>query len=212
MERVEEITGVCTGGGVEMNHSDGVEGGRAEGRVHHHRGKSSESLLDMEAVMACLGSLSGQIVLDAGCGNGYMSKLFSMAVGSDGRVYALDPDEDSIENLRREVDGTNITALAGDITTDTGLPESLFDLVYLCTVFHGFSSGQVSGFEREVRRILKPGGRLAVVEMVKRATPFGPPLEIRYSPEELIRELELNPLATSSVGEYLYLQLFENRK
>lgn len=195
-----------------MENPDRFECGRPEGRVHHHRGKSSESLVDNEAVLAGLGSLSGQIVLDAGCGNGYMSKLFSRCVAREGRVYALDPDEVSFETLRREVDGTNITALVGDITTDTGLPESSFDLVYLCTVFHGFSSGQIPGFEREVRRILKSCGRLAIVEMVKCATPFGPPLEIRYSPEELIHVLGIHPLATSAVGEYLYLQLFENRK
>ena len=161
--------------------------------------------------MAGLGSLSGQIVLDAVCGNGYISKVFSEAVGSAGKVYALDPDESSIEALRREAEGTNIVALVGDITTDTQLMESSFDLVYLSTVFHGFSADQVRGFEGEARRILKPGGRLAIVEIVKRTTPFGPPLDMRYSHEELKRALGMLPLATVAVGEHLYMQLFENR-
>ncbi len=75
--------------------------------------------------------------------------------------------------------------------------------MYLCTVFHGFSIRQITGFKEEVRRVLKPGGRLAVVEIVKTDTPFGPPLRMRYSPEELKSTLGFLPLATVSVGEYL---------
>ncbi|MBN1864169.1 MAG: hypothetical protein JW808_04650, partial [Victivallales bacterium] len=44
---------------------------------HHHRGKSSESLLDKAAILGALRIEPGQTVLDAGCGNGYMSKEFS---------------------------------------------------------------------------------------------------------------------------------------
>lgn len=47
---------------------------------HHHRGKSSESLLDKEAIFAALRITPGQTVLDAGCRNGYMSKEFSKLV------------------------------------------------------------------------------------------------------------------------------------
>lgn len=178
---------------------------------HHHRGKSSERLIDKEAVMAALGIQSGQVILDAGCGNGYMSREFSGAVGAPGKVYALDPDEIAIKTLRRETEGTPIEPLVGDITKETFLAGSSCDLVYLCTVFHGFSDRQKTGFKTEVRRVLKPGGRLAVVEIVKTDTPFGPPLMMRYSPEELKSTLGLLPLATVSVGEYLYMQLFENR-
>jgi len=69
----------------------------------------------LDIVMANLRVLPGQIVLDAGCGNGYMSKELSRAVGDRGKVYALDPDETSIEKLRVETAGTNIEAPAGDI-------------------------------------------------------------------------------------------------
>ena len=178
---------------------------------HHHRGKSSERLLDKKAVIEVLGIQSGQVILDAGCGNGYMSREFSRAVGASGKVYALDPDAIAIETLRRETEGTPIETLVGDITKVTSLAGSSCDLVYLCTVFHGFSIRQLTGFKDEVRRVLKPGGRLAVVEIVKTDTPFGPPLRMRYSPEELKSTLGFHPLATVSVGEYLYMQLFENR-
>lgn len=44
---------------------------------HHHQGKSSESLLDKAQILASLSITPGQVILDAGCGNGYMAKEFA---------------------------------------------------------------------------------------------------------------------------------------
>jgi ubiquinone/menaquinone biosynthesis C-methylase UbiE len=176
---------------------------------HHHKGKSSESLMDKKAILRALEILPGHTVLDAGCGDGYMAKAFSQAVGETGSVYALDPDEISIAQLASETAGTNIQAFVGDITTTTRLASASIDLVYLSTVFHGFSREQVPGFQREIARILKPQGRLAIVEIHKRDTPFGPPMELRFSPEELRDVIDLAPLELVHVGNYFYMQIFE---
>ncbi|MBN2577800.1 MAG: class I SAM-dependent methyltransferase [Pirellulales bacterium] len=176
---------------------------------HHHGGRSSEEHLDKNVILGRLEIIPGQTILDAGCGNGYMSKEFSQLVGTTGRIYAIDPDETSITALRKETEGMNILATATDVTTMTPLPPSAFDLVYLSMVFHGFSTEQIQGFETEVNRLLKSRGKLAIVEIAKRDTPFGPPLRIRYSPEELKQALRLIPRATVDVGEHCYMQLFE---
>ncbi|HOO77979.1 MAG TPA: class I SAM-dependent methyltransferase [bacterium] len=178
-----------------------------EGR-HHHRGKSSESVLDKEKILDALPLGPGQTVLDAGCGNGYMAKEFLRRVGPAGRVYALDPDEAAIDRLRRETESDGLIALAADITAPTGLPGGAFDLVYLCTVVHGFSPEQFAGFAAEIDRLLAPGGFLAVVEIVKRESPFGPPLARRLSPEELQARLALAPEPVVELGKYFYLQIF----
>ena len=73
-------------------------------KEHHHRGKSSESLLDTVEILKALRILPGQTILDAGCGNGYMSKAFSTALNNTGIVYALDPDEAAIATLRNETE------------------------------------------------------------------------------------------------------------
>lgn len=179
--------------------------------THHHRGKSSESVLDKEAILEHMEIAAGQSILDAGCGNGYMSKAFSERLGNTGRVYALDPDETAIAVLRESTRSTNILPLVGDITVTTQIPAATLDLIYLATVLHGFSPEQIGGFQVEVNRLLRPHGRLAIVEIVKRPTPFGPPLQMRFSPEELKRILNLLPLSTVDIGEYFYLQLFEKR-
>ncbi|MGD9366413.1 MAG: class I SAM-dependent methyltransferase [Desulfobacteraceae bacterium] len=173
-------------------------------------GKFSEGLLNDDTIMANLNICVGQTILDAGCGNGYMAKIFSKLVGNTGKILALDPDKGSIANLKKEVEKTNIEAFVGDITKPTGLKASSIDLVYLSTVFHIFSESQIEGFVTEIKRILKPNARLAIVNIKKEDTPFGPPVEIRSSPEELRQKIPLVPKMLIEVSEYFYMQIFEN--
>jgi ubiquinone/menaquinone biosynthesis C-methylase UbiE len=173
-------------------------------------GKFSEGLLNDEKILANLDICAGQTILDAGCGNGYMTKKFSELVGNTGKIYALDPDERSIANLKNEVEKTNIEAFVGDITKPTGLKAASIDLVYLSTVFHIFSESQIEDFVAEIKRILKPKARLAIVNIKKEDTPFGPPVEMRSSPEELRRKVPLTPKILVEVSEHFYMQVFED--
>jgi len=183
-----------------------------ERKVHCHRGKSSEAFLDKAVILKELNILPGQIVLDAGCGNGYMSKEFSKIVSNTGKVFALDPDREAIETLKEETKGSNIEAIEADITKTVPIKESSTDLIYLSTVLHGFSKDEVESFQKEAKRLLKPNGRLAIVEIQKRSTPFGPPLGVRFSPEELIQTIRLTAEAFVEIGPYFYMQIFENTK
>lgn len=177
---------------------------------HEHRGRTSEKILDKTAVISSLNIVSGESVLDAGCGNGYMAKQFARLAAPHGVVYALDPDSDAIDKLKHETNGTIIKPFVADITQNTQLPPDALDLIYVGMVLHGFSCADMDGFAKEVTRLLKPGGRLAVVEIKKEKTPFGPPLEIRYSPEELRQRIPLMPMNLKDAGQYLYLQMFGN--
>ena len=185
---------------------------KSENKKHHHKGRSSERHLNRDMVLKELNIRSGQTILDAGCGSGYMSKEFSKILNNTGKVYALDPDKAAIEMLKKETNGTNIEPITGDITKETKIGDSSVDLIYLSTVFHGFSEGEIDGFQKEVKRLLKPNAVLAIVEFKKVETPFGPPLEIRYSPEELKKTITLTPKFFVEVGEYFYVMAFENIK
>lgn len=92
-------------------------------------GKFSQGLLNTDSILSALGIKPGQTVLDAGCGNGYMSKLFAHQVGPTGKVYALDTNSHYIEALGRETRGSNIHAIEGGITKPTTLAESFMDLI-----------------------------------------------------------------------------------
>lgn len=177
-------------------------------QTHKHSGKSSESLLDKNIILKSLNILSGQTILDAGCGNGYMAKEFSKLVSKSGRVYAIDSHEQSIEQLKSETDGSNIIAIDSDITQKTDIEDSSVDFIYLSTVFHGFTDSQRERFLKEIKRILKPNGVLAIVEINKSDTPFGPPMDIRYSPEELVKAVALENSVLTKIGAHFYMQTF----
>ena len=173
-------------------------------------GKFSEGLLNDEKILENLNICAGQTILDAGCGNGYMAKKFSELVGKTGKIYALDPDKQSIAKLKKEVEMTNIEAFVGDITKPTRLKTASIDLVYLSTVFHIFSESQIEEFVKEMKRILKQNARLAIVNIKKEDTSFGPPVEMRSSPEELKRKIPLIPKILVEVSEFFYMQVFDN--
>ncbi|MGQ9689069.1 MAG: class I SAM-dependent methyltransferase [Desulfobaccales bacterium] len=178
--------------------------------THDHKGKSSEPVVNKEIILEALPLQAGQTILDAGCGNGYMAKIFAEKVTPGGKVYALDIDADAIEVLRNETQGSNIETMVGDLTKPIPLERSSVDLIYISTVLHGFPKNTVKNIFEEAKRILKPNGVLAVLEIEKKDTPFGPPLHIRYSPAELRELAPLTPLATIPVTEHLYLQTFKN--
>jgi len=184
----------------------------SEKERHHHGRKSTESFLNKELILKAINIQIGQTILDAGCGNGYMSKVFSKEVTESGKVYALDPNTEFIEVLRKETQGTNIEAMEGDITKPTQINRSSVDLIYLSAVIHRFSKQQMQGFLREAKRLLKPNAVLAIVEIEKKETPFGPPLNIRLSPEDLKDIVPLALLNTVQVGEHFYIQIFKNKK
>jgi ubiquinone/menaquinone biosynthesis C-methylase UbiE len=101
--------------------------------------------------------------------------------------------------------------MEADITQVVPIEDRSVDLIYLSAVFHIFTKEQIGKFQREAKRLLKPNGKLAIVEIKKEKTPIGPPLDTRFSPEELKQILDFKPLSLSEIGPYFYMQTFENR-
>jgi precorrin-6B methylase 2 len=85
-----------------------------EKQTGHHRGNSTEPLLNKDIILNALDILPGQIIVDVGCGNGYMAKEFSRLLNNTGKVYALDRADEAIEQLKREAEGTNYCPIEAD--------------------------------------------------------------------------------------------------
>jgi len=173
------------------------------------RRRFTEGLLNIEEILNILNIRQGQTILDAGCGTGYMSKIFSKEVGPSGKVYALDADRYFLKILREETQKSNIEIIEGDITGRTGIKDASVNLIYISTVIHSFTRQRMQGFLQEAVRLLKPDGQLAIVEIEKKETPFGPPMESRYSPDELKNIVHMHPVNTVHAGEHFYMQIFQ---
>lgn len=186
---------------------------------HHHqgtgRGPSSFWMHDSKVVFDALALKPGEIFVDLGCGPGDYAVAAAEAVGPSGAVTALDKWQYHLDELKDMASSRglgNITALAADITGRLPIDDASVDCCLLSTVLHifGLSVAGKSLF-REVHRISKPSGRLAIIECKKEEQPFGPPIHLRISPHEL--EASLSSLGYQKIDYrdlgYTYLIQFE---
>jgi ubiquinone/menaquinone biosynthesis C-methylase UbiE len=122
-----------------------------------------------------------EVVLDLGSGGGLDVLLSAQRVGPTGKAYGLDMTDEMLElaheNARR-AGAKNVEFLKG-VIEEVPLPDASVDVVISNCVIN--LSGDKAAVLREVARVLRPGGRLAVTDIVADA---GMPDEVRRDMEQ----------------------------
>lgn len=130
---------------------------------------------EADTVMALLRVRTGMRVADVGAGSGYYTVRLSRRVGPAGKVVAQDIMPEYLRRLRERVrrEGlANVTLALGE-PHDPRLPPASADLVMLVHMYHEVE--QPYAFLHNLRPALRPGGRVAVVDLDRATARHGTP-------------------------------------
>jgi demethylmenaquinone methyltransferase/2-methoxy-6-polyprenyl-1,4-benzoquinol methylase/phosphoethanolamine N-methyltransferase len=125
-------------------------------------GRMREQTVDLAALRV------GERVLDVGCGTGEVAQRARARVGPTGQVSGIDPSADMIAVAQHKAAraGLDIDYRVGAIEA-LPYPEASFDVVLSSLMMHHLPDDLKSAGLAEVRRVLKPGGRLLIVDFTR---------------------------------------------
>ncbi len=165
-------------------------------QLAHGRGPTSYKMHDSDLVFRILSLNEGSTFLDLGCGPGDYSIHAAKLVGKHGQVYAVDQSSRMMDEVDRQASEHrlgNLLTLTQDMTDPIPLPEESVDTCLLSTSLHCLDfRSQAPAVFRELHRILKRDGVLAVLECKKEEMDFGPPLHMRISAGEIAELIDNN--------------------
>jgi len=111
----------------------------------------------------------GESVLDCGCGTGTLALIAKRQVGPEGTVHGIDlsPDQLRIAETKAQRENINIAFQEGSID-ELPFPDESFDAIFSTLMIHHVPEDVKRAAFCEMRRVIKPGGRIVIVD-------FGPP-------------------------------------
>ena len=117
-----------------------------------------------DKVLDALALRPGQVVADVGTGTGYFAIRMARRVSPGGRVLATDIQPEMLARLRTNAEAAHVANIEPVLATedDARLPAASLDLALMVDVYHELSHPKVT--LGQVRRALREGGRLVLVE------------------------------------------------
>jgi len=161
-----------------------------------------------------MGVREGMKIGDFGVGSGHYALAASGIVGRDGRVYAIDVQEDLLHHVRdaaNRAGRTNIDTVWGDIEKPGGtkLRDASLDAVILSNVL--FQLAHPDRALQEARRTLKPDGKLLVVDWAGSYAGLGPAPDhvvVEHKAEELCMNAGFHKQKNFRAGAHHYGLVF----
>jgi arsenite methyltransferase len=171
--------------------------------------KASDPKNKPEDILKALELQRGQNAADVGAGGGYFALRFAEIVGTDGRVLAVDTEQnflDFVEKSAKEKGLVNVeTVLAAKDAV--ALPERSIYLIFMRNVCHHLANRPE--YFKKLKTALKPEGRIAIIEY-RRANGFSFHKMLgHYVPKEIIiKEMEESGYQLEKDWDFLPEQSF----
>ncbi|MBE0525206.1 MAG: class I SAM-dependent methyltransferase [Methanosarcinales archaeon] len=161
--------------------------------------------LNPEAILDMIPLDKNTVFVDVCAGTGYFALPAAARVR---QVLALDILDEMVEVIRAKAESWHLTNLTPLKSVESSFPvdEGTADVVFMSNVFHELDDHNLA--LKEVIRILKSDGILAVVDWKKESTPVGPPVEYRFSELDVTGILQLCGFKLTEIreaGPYHYL-------
>lgn len=163
-----------------------------------------------DRVIAALMLPEDAIVADLGSGPGVFTVPLAQQLNR-GVVYAVDVEPQQLDALRQRVldaELDNVVPVLASFSTPH-LPPAHLDLVLIVDTFHHIENR--TEYFRQLRSVLKPGGRLAVIEYKPGELVAGPPVEAKLPEglrEEELRTAGYSLLRTFDIHEHHDFELW----
>ena len=149
--------------------------------VHTHKPLPVAGFAHPATNIAALGVESGMMVADFGAGSGAYVLHIAEVLAKSGRVYAVDVQKDLLRRIHTEAHKRGLDAamefIWGDLEAPGGskIADGKLDLVLVSNLL--FQIPDKAAILREARRILKPTGRLALIDWSESYGGMGPQRE-----------------------------------
>ena len=131
--------------------------------------ESREVYAQRLAIVKAMNVKAGVAVADVGAGTGLFTRLLADRVGPEGKVYAVDVSAPFLKHIADEArkrGQAQIETVRGT-QESTNLAPGSIDVAFLCDTYHHLERHEP--VLASIRRALRPGGRLVVVEFDRRA-------------------------------------------
>jgi ubiquinone/menaquinone biosynthesis C-methylase UbiE len=151
---------------------------------HKHFGKGEMGKWHHPEInLESIGLREGMTFMDVGCGYGFFTIPAAQTVGEKGKVYAVDINAASIDQLKRDAVEKGLKNIQAEVAEaeETIFCHGCADIIFYNTVLHDFRDP--AKVLHNAKTMIKPDGKLINVDWKKKLTPVGPPLHIRFSEE-----------------------------
>jgi len=142
-----------------------------------------------EYVLKELNLKAGDVVVDIGAGDGFWSRQMAKSVGAEGVIHASEVEQRKVDDMKQKLAEVPQVKPYLSPLDGTALPENSCDLAFLSKTYHHFNEGGHVDYLRHLRKVVKPIGRLCVIEM-NPALGRGRSSEHAFSPGLLIQQAE----------------------